>query len=67
MTNTKTMIELLGAVDTSHLSEEDKYALFANATSSEFSLSFASDFAKWAKKSFNAIKENLTPFTLKHA
>lgn len=67
MTYTKTMIELLGAVDTSHLSEEDKYALFANAKSSTFTLTFAVDFAKWAKNSLNAIKSNLAPFKLKHA
>lgn len=67
MKNTQSMILLLEAVDTSHMTEAEKYAMFANAERAEYLSAGIVALAKSIKKAFANLKTNLNPRTLKHA
>ncbi|MEP0071887.1 MAG: hypothetical protein ABJE79_04230 [Marinomonas sp.] len=67
MKNTQSIIVLLDAVDTSHMTEAEKYAMFANAERAEYLSSGIVSLAKSIKKVFANLKTNLNPRTLKHA
>jgi hypothetical protein len=67
MKNTQSIIVLLNAVDSSHMTEAEKYAMFANAQRAEYISSGIVAVAKSIKKVFVNLKTNLNPRTLKHA
>ena len=67
MKNSKSITELLGAVDTSYMTEAEKHTMLANAQRAEFIASSAVSAVAFIKAAFVSIKTNLNPRTLNHA
>lgn len=67
MNNTKSILEMLDSVNTTYMSESEKYIAIANTERAEFIASITVSAVKSLKKAFASMKTNLNPYTLKHA
>lgn len=67
MNTQKSIVEMLESVDTSYLSESEKYMAQANAERAEYVADLISSATQSVKAFFSALKANLNPFTIKHA